>query len=222
MVLRQPAKSQHGCLDQRLVRRMLHIRIALSTAWLLAAAGGFFALANHQSSEGTKGATPQQFPTHSRLMLDPMRDTLIMFAHPRCPCTRASIEELNHLLARSEGKVAAQVWFFTPSNSVRDWARSDSWQSAAAIPGVTVQEDRDGALARLLGAETSGYVLLYTKGGKLLFRGGITESRGHAGDNAGESAILALLAGEDSRPRETPVYGCALLRECRASQKLIQ
>jgi hypothetical protein len=149
-------------------------------------------------------------------MLDQKHDTLIMFAHPQCPCSRASIEELNRLLARSHGNVAAQVWFFKPAGFPADWTRSDLWRSAAAIPGVTVHDDPDGAQARLFGAETSGYVLLYDPRGQLRFKGGITGSRGHAGDNDGEDAIVSLLAGQQVNLKQTPVYGCSLLGKCQA------
>jgi hypothetical protein len=71
--------------------------------------------------------------------------------------------------------------------------------------------DLNGALARRFGAETSGYVLLYDAGGRLLFRGGITAGRGHAGDNAGMSAVVALVRGESISQAQTPVYGCSLL-----------
>jgi hypothetical protein len=190
--------------------------------WLLSAAGGFFVISNHQSAYGTVGVTPQHFPLNSQLTLDPARKTLIMFAHPQCPCTRASLEELNRLLARSQGKVAAQVWFFNPDTLPSDWARTGLRESAAAIPSVTVHEDRGGAKALLFGAKTSGYVLLYDTRGELLFKGGITGSRGHAGDNSGESAIVSLLAGKDVGVKETHVYGCALLGEHKASQGVIQ
>jgi hypothetical protein len=45
-----------------------------------------------------------------------------------------------------------------------------------------------------------------------MFAGGITESRGHSGDNAGRSAITAMVLGE-TLPKaagHTPVYGCPL------------
>jgi hypothetical protein len=197
------------------MRRVLNKKSALCTLWLLAVAGGFLLILNHQNSHGATGAAPEHFPLPSQLTLDPTRSTLIMFAHPRCPCTRASLEELNRLLARSPGKVAAQIWFFTPSTFPRDWAHTDLWQSAAAISGVTVHEDWDGAKARLFGAKTSGHVLVYDARGELRFQGGITGSRGHAGDNAGESTIVSLLAGQDVGLKETRVYGCALLGECK-------
>ena len=126
------------------------------------------------------------------------------------------MEELNRLMAQCGGQVAAHVFFFKPKMFSNDWMRTDLWRSATAIPGVTVHEDSDGARAQLFGAETSGYVLLYDTHGQLLFKGGITGSRGHAGDNAGESAVTALLTGQGASLRQTRVYGCSLLSDCNA------
>jgi hypothetical protein len=111
------------------------------------------------------------------------------------------------------------VWFFKPDSFSNDWAHSDLWKSAAAIPGVTVREDVNGAQARLFGAETSGYVLLFDTHGRLLFKGGITGSRGHAGDNAGENAIIAWSNGQAAGLDKTPVYGCSLLGKCEVPTK---
>jgi hypothetical protein len=115
--------------------------------------------------------------------------------------------------------MAAQVLFFKPRAFSNEWARAESWQSATAIPNVAVSEDADGEQARLFGAQTSGYVLLYDPRGHLLFSGGITASRGHAGDNAGESAILSILDGQHGPVTETRVYGCSLSSKCEALPK---
>ena len=45
---------------------------------------------------------------------------------------------------------------------------------------------------------------------RLLFSGGITVARGHAGDNTGRGAIEELIDGETAVSRRTPVFGCAL------------
>ena len=37
---------------------------------------------------------------------------------------------------------------------------------------------------------------------------------GHEGDNAGESTVIAILAGQQTEVHGTPVYGCSLLGEC--------
>ena len=145
-----------------------------------------------------------------------------MFAHPRCPCTRASIEELNRLLAQSSGRIAAHVLFFKPSSYPADWTHSELWRTAAAIPGVTVGDDIDNVLARKFGAGTSGYVLLYNPAGQLLFHGGITGSRGHAGDNLGESTVISLALGKSTGVTQTPVYGCSLFNQSNCQNIVTQ
>jgi len=69
-----------------------------------------------------------------------------------------------------------------------------------------------------VGAETSGYVLLYDRSGQLRFRGGITAGRGHAGDNAGEDAVVALVTGRPASRQQTPVYGCSLVAKCEREE----
>jgi hypothetical protein len=75
-----------------------------------------------------------------------------------------------------------------------------------------VVADDGGVESQRFGALSSGQALLYGADGRLLFAGGITESRGHQGDNAGESAIAALVlgAGRSGQSSSTPVYGCPL------------
>jgi len=92
-----------------------------------------------------------------------------------------------------------------------DWMKTDLWGNASRIPGATVTRDDNGEEAKRFHAATSGQTILYDADGKLLFSGGITGGRGHSGENAGRSAIMALLADGRSHCRETFVYGCSLL-----------
>jgi hypothetical protein len=140
-----------------------------------------------------------------------------MFAHPQCPCTSASLGELAIVMAHSQDRLNADVFFYLPPGQPSSWVRTDLWQKASAIPGVRVFEDRDSAVAQTFGAFTSGQTLLYDANGRLQFKGGITAYRGHSGDNAGRSSIMALLQNGPSRPDtlpvETPVLGCSLRGE---------
>jgi hypothetical protein len=70
--------------------------------------------------------------------------------------------------------------------------------------------DGDGDLTEKFGAQTSGHVFLYDKLGVLRFQGGITPSRGHAGDSYGQAAILSLLRGGRPERDAAPVFGCPL------------
>jgi hypothetical protein len=102
------------------------------------------------------------------------------------------------------------VLFVRPRRLSEDWEKTDLWRSAERIPGVRVLSDVDGIEAARFGAQASGQTLLYNVGGELQFSGGITVSRGHAGDNLGESSIVSLVTGGESSTNHTSVYGCSL------------
>ena len=186
-------------------------RLLLCAAWLFAAAGGVAWMCQYEHTAGNAETTPRHWPSTTAITLDETRDTLILFAHPKCPCTRATLEELDRILAQSRNKIAAFVLFLQPDEFAEAWADSDLRKKAAAIPNVTVLNDFHGALAKTFGAKTSGQVVLYSPRGELLFSGGITESRGHAGRNAAELALISRVEREQSSRAETPVYGCSLV-----------
>jgi len=155
------------------------------------------------------GGTPVHWPEGSRIKLDPQRGTLLLFTHPHCPCTRASIRELNRLLARYPERLAAHVFLISQGDFPESSNQTAVQENASAIPGATVQADGDGGEARRFGAEKAGYVVLYGPQGELLFKGGLTARRGQTGGNAGVDAVNALLAGRSAGPAQAPVYGCS-------------
>jgi hypothetical protein len=177
--------------------------------WLGFVVLGFGWLMRYTNTPGVAVAAPAVWPVESRLSKPAGSPMLVMFAHPRCPCSRASIAELGELLAGCAERVTARVLFYKPKDSAGDWARSDLWQSALSIPGVAIAEDEDGIEANRFGAETSGSVVLYDANGQLLFRGGITATRGERGANDGRRAILALLE-KSPAPEKARVFGCAI------------
>ena len=185
--------------------------LLLTGIWLAADCIGTVGLAVYDSAPGTDISVPSVWPPQSRISRDLERPTLLMFAHPDCPCTRASIEELSILMTHSQNKVNAYVVFLQPQGSGEKWLHTDLWRSAEAIPGVVVQADEEGIEAASFRVTTSGHVVLYDVHGKLLFSGGITSSRGHYGDNEGLSAIINLLDDKTVAVASTPVFGCSLL-----------
>ena len=180
--------------------------------WLGCAVLSFACLGKRDGAAGASGHPPPQWRQSSLVTLDPVRPTLVMLVHPQCPCSRASISELNHLMAICPSRAAAFVLFLKPTGYSKAWAQSALWRQAAAIPGVRVLLDENGDIARRLGAATSGETLVYTPGGRLLYQGGITGARGHEGDNAGLSEVAALFGGRqpEAGARQEPVYGCPL------------
>ena len=178
--------------------------------WLALLAGGSALMLRYDYTAGTAGQAPTTWPAASGIPRAPNGATLVMLAHPKCPCSRASIEELAALMAESKGTVTAHVLFFKPEGASDDWTHTAQWQAASAIPGVTVGNDEAGAEAKRFGGETSGDVLLYDAGGRLAFHGGVTAARGHVGANAGHTSLAALLRGTAPAKTRTPVFGCPL------------
>lgn len=174
----------------------------------------------HDNAPGRAAAPPSLWPPESRVQLATDRATLIMLAHPHCPCTRASIGELDRLMAQAQGRVTAYVLLVKPAGAYDDWEKTDLLPDAATIPGVSVVIDEGGVEAHRFHALTSGQTVLYDTEGRLLFSGGITGSRGHSGDNAGRSAIVSLLNTGEAERAEALVFGCPLFdanSECRGT-----
>jgi len=187
------------------------VLVGVSAFWLLAVGVGTGALMNYSNTANHDAMAPAHWPAQTTIPRAAGQATLIMFAHPLCPCTRASLGELAELMAHCRGLVSAHVVFFRPGGSGEDWAYSDLWRSAQAIPGVTVQTDAQGHEAGLFHGDTSGHTMLYDTQGQLIFDGGITASRGHSGDNDGRDAIETLLHGGTVPRAVTPVFGCLIL-----------
>lgn len=181
--------------------------------WTLVVLAGMLALLRYSNSPGPDVTSPASWPANTRIALDSHRPTLLMFAHPRCPCTQASLSELERLVSNCQGQLTAQMWFVKPPGTDADWTNSVLWHRAAAVSGLTVHCDDNGAEARRFHAGTSGYTVLYDPHGNLLFQGGITSARGHEGDNPGRSAVESLVQHKLFTQVRTSVYGCSLFSD---------
>jgi len=176
--------------------------------WLVGLAAWAQALWRYSATPGTASVAPKQWPAAAPMPHPPGRATLVMLAHPHCPCTRASLAELGKLLERED--VEAWVLFLRPAGAQPGWEKTDLWKTAAAMKNVHVLADADGAAARAFGAETSGHVLFYDAEGSLRFSGGITQARGHEGPSAGGEAIHSMLHGTAPRQEQAMIFGCPL------------
>jgi hypothetical protein len=192
--------------------------VATALVWLAGVGAGLWALWAYDNQPGVSASAPGRWPAETALRRAAGRPTLLLVAHPQCTCTRASLDELAEILARASSvRHKAYVLFLKPSSVDAGWEQTDLWTRAAALPNVTVLRDDDGAEARRFGVETSGQTMLYDDRGTLIYSGGITGSRGHAGENAGELALVALLTHGQAERRTASVFGCSLFS--RADQR---
>lgn len=180
----------------------------LVAAWLGTMGTSMLLVERYKATPGAAATAPDTWPSASHIERAPDRATLVMLVHPRCPCSRASVSELAELMERAGDRLKARVLFLHPAGTAQDWEKTDLWRSAAAIPGVTPVADDDGAEAERFGAKTSGQTLVYDAAGRLVFRGGLTPARGHAGNSVGRDRIARIVLGETRL--DAPVFGCDL------------
>jgi hypothetical protein len=184
--------------------------VVACVVWAAGVVLGFRAFWSYEVTPGAAAEPPAEWPSGSAISRLPDRPTLVMLAHPRCACTRASLVELGRVIEKVDAPLAVYVLFARPAGAPDDWEDTATWASARALPGVTVLRDEHGSEAGRFGAVTSGQTVVYDAGGRLVFSGGITGARGQKGDNVGRRRLLALLATGSADRRESDVFGCAL------------
>jgi hypothetical protein len=186
--------------------------------WLACAVAGTGLALRYSSAAGPAARAPKHVePAVSDLAAHAYE--VLVFLHPRCPCSRATVEELDRIAARVGKRASIRVFVLADEQRGSEWSHSALWDAAARIPSAVVTEDDGGAAARAHGARTSGTTLCYSPSGALLFEGGITAARGHAGDNAGADAIVAAVLGERASVERTPVFGCELFDDASPEQR---
>ena len=186
------------------------IKFVLVVLWGVTSCLGFVLLAAYHGKPGRVGSSPESWPSGSQVPLDKSVPTLLIFIHPRCPCSSASLAELARVAARCRGRFAAHLLSFRPEGHDEAWG-PDRAGTEPSTPGLARWVDVGGRDAVRFGVETSGHVLLFDPSGRRLFSGGITISRGHQGDNPVLDGLISTILGEPSGPRTSPVFGCPVL-----------
>ncbi|MFN0206590.1 MAG: hypothetical protein ACKVS6_09805 [Planctomycetota bacterium] len=184
-----------------------------AAAWFLLVIAGFAVLVKFSTTPGPNITVPVTMPECVPVALDHKHFNLLVFMHPHCPCSAATIGELARVAARCGDRLVISVFFYTDRAQVfgDEWARSELWDAAAAIKNIYIQSDDRGAVAEMFSVQTSGHAILYNSRGELVFHGGITSARGHSGDNRGVDAIYQSVFNNNEMLQITPAFGCPIL-----------
>ena len=193
-------------------RRRRVVLTAVGTAlWcgaLLLALGRMW---TYSMAPGAASSVPQHWPGSSLVTHSSTRATLIMFLHPRCTCSDASLIELAADRKRSSRRSCPVGADPRASRCAGGLGRHVDRRARAPLPNATIVLDRSGAEARRFGVTTSGHVVVYDAARTLQFSGGITGARGHVGDNEGLRSVVAVLRGDPTSRHTHPTLGCGLL-----------
>src|SRR5436309_506728 len=93
--------------------------------WGITVTAGMVGLWAYATTPGMAATPPARWPAEVALKLNPRVPTLVMTLHPRCSCSRASVEEPTAVLTRAHGKVAAYVVFVKPNVFSPGWEQTD-------------------------------------------------------------------------------------------------
>jgi hypothetical protein len=198
---------------------MCRLRLTLVIiAWIAVVAVGTWRMMSYELTPALPAQAVRRWPDATEFVRDPNRPTLLVFLHPECPCSRATLAELDRLLTARRDKVAVELVFVRPAGMEAGWEKTDLWTTAQRIGGAKVICDPEGVESQRFGARTSGETMLFAAAGQLLYDGGITGSRGHEGDNPGRDTLAAVIDGGGDTSYQTPVFGCALFDEYSAAE----
>jgi hypothetical protein len=177
--------------------------------WSAAVLAGIQRMWSYESTPGSHSFVPASWPGSPLVTVDGERATLVMFVHPLCVCTRASLIELRQALDAMDRLPAVWIVVMNAHGVVPDWEQKIA-DIAHRIPEATIVTDVEGEAADTLGASTSGHVVVYDEAGRLEFSGGVTGARGHVGDNEGRRDLIAALHEGSEHAQEHPIFGCGL------------
>lgn len=191
--------------------RTFWLRVAVG-GWLVSTLAGVAWLSLYANRQGEIGRTAERWPADAGFARQPARATLVVALHPGCGCSRATLEQLDRILAARPHALEIVALI----------ARYDNLPAAADVlsdplsrlRGIARVVDDRAHLARRFGLLTSGHALLYDEAGRLRYSGGLTASRGHAGRSGGLDFMQAWIEGRPAPPLTTfPVFGCLLAHE---------
>jgi hypothetical protein len=186
------------------------VGVRLVLLWAVVTACGFAILLRYKNTPTPNdGLPPERWPAETRLAPASDRATLVLFAHPHCACTHASVSELARLTARVSDRLAVRIVIVSPPGVDGGWDDTELARRAGLVAGAIVTRDQGGMEAARFNAAVSGLTVLYDAGGRLRFAGGITSARGHEGDSFGLQRVRAVLAGEAPDRADAPVFGCS-------------
>src|SRR5438132_4378522 len=102
----------------------------LIAAWCVCAGLGLTKMLTYELTPAASAAAPAMWPPAAAIGRDASDPTLVLFLHPRCPCSRATLAELERLIAACNEPFALRIVFVRPQGTGEDWNRTDLYRTA--------------------------------------------------------------------------------------------
>lgn len=174
------------------------LNVLIISVWFSLVTAIAYGLTVYASWGGNIIKPPLVFP-HNQIINLKDKPTMIIFFHPQCSCSDATLGELERLMPNLQNKVDVHLVFYQPEDKRGDWLKSSLWNSANELKKASIHIDVAGVLAKTFNVENSGQTFIYDKDQSLKFSGGITPARGHRGDSRGRDWILSWISNSSAR-----------------------
>lgn len=185
------------------------LKYILLCAWLGLVFLGLSRLNDFSQTPGKSSEVPFKFPSHSTLASRSKKPLLLVFIHPKCVCSRATVSELEKLIPHLSN-IEVKVIFNQFSGRDIAWTKNDLWVRAEKIKGIEMILDERSRETQMFKVETSGHTFLFDEKGELVFSGGITPARGHEGESNGQMMIKKWIKTRANMSTFEKVFGCEL------------
>jgi hypothetical protein len=179
-------------------------------AWMAMVAAGFRALEAYEGTPGATGRAPPDWPEGSALGFVPRLPNVVMAVHPRCPCSRASLDLLAEIAQSAPSTSSIRLLIFRPEGTGLGWAGETCPPMLEPMWGAIRVDDPGGREAARFGLATSGAVAAFDAAGRLRFLGGLNARRGRVVPSGGAEDVASVLAGREPIRRAAAVFGCAM------------
>jgi hypothetical protein len=184
--------------------------IVVTALWGAATFASWERLASHAYRQAATTSGVATWPQLGADFLADEKTRIVVFAHPGCPCTRATVAELAEVLADCPADASAAVVFVTAGLPDDVVSNSDTVAAARQTNNVIVVLDDDAQIAARYGATVSGETFAFNAAGRRIFHGGITAARGHRGTSGGRELLEQAIRNPAADTGEAPVFGCRL------------
>ena len=189
-----------------------HFQLGACGLFLCLGIGGLFCLTDYANRPGADAQNLSEVWPQSAPEMPTAQATVAFFYHPKCPCTRATVRNLERFLSQTGTRPAVIAFAYHPDDETGHWVETPLTQQVRRLANSRVVPDADGRMAQQFGATTSGQLLIYDEDHRLVFSGGITPSRGHEAESIASRKFATCLSGEATVELvKQPVFGCSIV-----------
>ncbi|MDA8792481.1 hypothetical protein N9N67_04500 [Bacteriovoracaceae bacterium] len=177
--------------------------------WSIGIISGLVITYEYSLGSGEKSQLKSSWPNESSLKFNPGKYNLVMFLHPECTCSKASLFHFKEILSEiKHDNLDSKIIFTMPKEKEKEWINSALVKEVKEAGSIQLIFDQSSEEFKRFDAKTSGQAFLFSPSKDLLFNGGITDSRGHIGYNQGEDFIINTLNKRGLASKDVDVFGC--------------